>query len=234
MSGVSRLSRMVAALVGDGRLGDSLVSRICPTAVQVVGSDGAGLSLQTNGRQIGPVCSHGLGAEQGEDLQLTLGIGPCRDALTIGELVEASDLSSDDPWPGFTSELLAAGIRSVRSFPLQLGGARLGALTLYGRDARSLSEEEVADGYVLARLAAYVVVASQAHMSDHALMAELESGFERLAPVYQATGIVMAQLDVSAAEALVRLRARAFSESRTLIELSNDVVSGVVGFDRED
>jgi AmiR/NasT family two-component response regulator len=43
--------------------------------------------------------------------------------------------------------------------------------------------------------------------------------------VYQATGMVMAQLDVSAVDALVRLRAYAFSHDLTASEVAQLLIS---------
>ena len=45
------------------------------------------------------------------------------------------------------------------------------------------------------------------------------------AEVHQATGMVLAQLDISAEDALARLRAHAFVEQRLLIDVARDVVS---------
>jgi hypothetical protein len=60
---------------------------------------------------------------------------------------------------------------------------------------------------------------------------ELESlGAER-AEGHQAAGMVSVQLSVSVAEALVRLRARAFSEGRPLEALAADVVGRRVRFE---
>ena len=52
--------------------------------------------------------------------------------------------------------------------------------------------------------------------------------------VHQATGMVAVQLDVPVAEALLRLRARAFAEGRSVSDLAADVVAGRVRFEVED
>ena len=43
--------------------------------------------------------------------------------------------------------------------------------------------------------------------------------------VYQAIGMIMAQLGVDADEATARLRARAFTQGRTVLEVARDVVA---------
>jgi hypothetical protein len=49
--------------------------------------------------------------------------------------------------------------------------------------------------------------------------------------VHNAAGMVSVQLGVSVTEAMVRLRARAFTESRLVRELAEDVVARRVRFD---
>ncbi|MER7975220.1 ANTAR domain-containing protein [Streptomyces sp. NPDC096080] len=51
--------------------------------------------------------------------------------------------------------------------------------------------------------------------------------------MHQATGVVMAQLGISAAPALARLRAHAFAEDRTIRDLAHEVVRGRIRFDGE-
>jgi hypothetical protein len=51
--------------------------------------------------------------------------------------------------------------------------------------------------------------------------------------VHQATGMVLAQLRVGAAEALARMRARAFTEGRLLIDVARDVLARTLLFSEE-
>ncbi|HEV7624713.1 MAG TPA: ANTAR domain-containing protein, partial [Amnibacterium sp.] len=43
--------------------------------------------------------------------------------------------------------------------------------------------------------------------------------------IHQATGFVIAQLDVSAADAELLIRARAFAEGRTMLEVADDILT---------
>jgi len=62
----------------------------------------------------------------------------------------------------------------------------------------------------------------ESHRLDHRLLTH--------AGIHQATGMVLAQLDISATEALARMRAHAFAEHRMLIEVANDVLSRQLRF----
>jgi hypothetical protein len=54
------------------------------------------------------------------------------------------------------------------------------------------------------------------------------------AQVHQAAGMISVQLGVSLAEALVRLRARAFAEDRLIAEVAADVVARRLRFGEHD
>lgn len=146
--------------------------------------------------------------------------------------MEEPDLASFEAvrWPGFTEGMMAAGVKSVASFPLLIGDSRFGALTMYGTESGRLTDDQVADGYVLAQVAAHLLLGAQARTPDDTLLAEMEQGFVRLAPVHQATGMVMVQLGVGATEAFVRVRSRAFALGRPLVEVAADVVAGSLIF----
>ena len=69
--------------------------------------------------------------------------GPCLDAFRSGRAVFDSDLARENPWPSFTRAALAAGLRSVHTFPLRLRETVLGTLNLFMTDTRPLTEADV-------------------------------------------------------------------------------------------
>jgi anti-sigma regulatory factor (Ser/Thr protein kinase) len=121
--------------------------------VRAYGPDLAGL-CQASGRLVPGVAGIGLSAGNPvsgpllrfasddtsfliEDLQLTLGEGPCRDAAATRRPVVAADLMTGSwcqRWPQFTPAALDAGVRAVAALPLHAGGVRHeGAVDLYRR-----------------------------------------------------------------------------------------------------
>lgn len=218
---------MVLDVLNTNSSGGSLIAGICKTAVEVVEVDGAGMTVLTQ-TQSGVVCTHGQFAEVGEDLQFTLGEGPCRDAIRSETLVEALSLSSDTKWPFFSPPLAAMGVKSVASFPVRIGGARVGALTVYRTQSEALSIDQASNGYVLAQISAHVISAAQAKMGEEQLIQEMESGFGRMEPVHQATGLIMGKLRLSAEDALARLRSAAYATDRSIVDLARDFVTGLV------
>lgn len=231
---MSRLGRILPILLANRGEG-TLVGAVCLTTVAAIGVDGAGLSLLTSEHR-GPVCAHGAFASLGEDLQCSLGEGPCIDAFEAWELIEVTDLASREGmrWPIFSQDMAAAGVGSLASFPLRIGGARFGALTLYRSAHGELSTDQVADGYVVAQLAAHLIVAEQARIGADLVISDLETGFARMEPLHQATGMIMAQLSIGAEDALARLRGAAYTAQRSVLDLAMDIIAGDVVLPRDE
>src|ERR1700734_4188493 len=111
----------------------SLVDRVCMAAVSLLSLGGAGLSLMVDGELRGTAGVSDPGIAVVQELQLTLGEGPCVDAWTSRAPVLESDLAEPAVarWPAFAQAGVGAGILAVFAFPLALGAIRLGVLVLY-------------------------------------------------------------------------------------------------------
>jgi hypothetical protein len=168
-----------------------------------------------------------------EDLQYTLGEGPCVDAHRHGTAVLEPDLAKPDKprWQAFSSPALEAGARAVFGFPIRVGAAHLGALDLYRDRPGPLSDDQLADAQVMADVAARAILAMQAHASPGTVAVELEAEANFQYVVHQAAGMVSVQLDVTVGEALIRLRAHAFRTGRLIADVARDVVERRLRFD---
>ena len=162
-----------------------------------------------------------------EDLQYTLGEGPCIDAHQQDRVVGEPDLA--DPvtrrWIAFAPPVLQAGVRAVFGFPLRVGTVRLGALNLYRDCPGPLSGDQHADALVVADVAARWVLEAQAGASFGAVAEELDAGADFHYVVHNAAGMVSVQEGISVTGALIRLRAFAFSNDRLLADVAEDVVA---------
>ena len=128
-------------------------------------------------------------------------------------------------WPAFTPPALAAGVRAVFGFPLRAGTVRLGALNLYRVLPGPLTGDQHADALVVADVAARWVLEAQAGAAPDTVAQELEIGADFHFVVHNATGIVSVQQGISVTEALIRLRAYAFSHDRLLADVAEDVIA---------
>lgn len=230
-----RRLRILARLVDDGT-GEVDGSRLCEVGAAVTGMSGAGIMLMTDDVPRGSLCSSDAVSARLEALQYELGEGPCVDAHTHSRVVLEPDLA--DPyaarWLAFTAQALDAGARAVFGFPMRVGAARLGALNVYSDRAGDLTDDQHADALVMADVAAQVLLSLQAGAPLGVLAAELEAGVDLHDVVHQASGMISVQLDVSVAQALVRLRAHAFGSGRPLDDVARDIVTRVMRFPKDD
>jgi hypothetical protein len=208
-------------------------TRLCEVSAEVTEMSGAGIMLMSGDIQRGSVCSSNAVSALIEDLQYTLGEGPCVDAYQQDRPIFEPDLA--DPavfrWITFSPRAVAAGARAIFGFPLQVGAIRLGALNLYRDQPGPLDDEQHADALVMASVAARGVLSLQAEARPGGLAAQLEAGADFRYVVHQAAGMVSAQLEVTVAEALIRLRAYAFTNDRLLSDVADDVVARRLRFD---
>src|SRR5690606_31405781 len=114
-----RVARVVAALA----VGESGPRRsVCSASAAVVGVRGAGVVLVSGDRTLGNVCVSDAVIEAVEDVQYTVGGGPCVDAFHNRTPVMVADLAEPDGrWSEFRVGALAAGMRAAFGFPLLVG-----------------------------------------------------------------------------------------------------------------
>jgi hypothetical protein len=229
---MDRRYRILARLVPgpDAALG---TERLCQVCADVTAVSGAGIMLMSDDLPQGSLCTADAVSSRIEELQYTLGEGPCVDAYRQSRPVLEPDLA--DPalprWVAFAPAAIALGVRAMFGFPLHVGSVRLGALTLYSDRRGPLSEDQHADALVMADIAAEAVLVMQSEAPPGAIGAELLAGADFQYVVHQASGMVSAQLEVPIARALILLRSHAFSHDQRLTQVAEDVVGRRLRFD---
>jgi hypothetical protein len=220
-----RLHRVLAALSAGGDGWSS--ARLCRACPPIVGVNGAGVMLMSGDIPRGSLCSTDEVSQLIEELQYTLGEGPCVDAYQQDKVVAEPDLAGPVTrrWPAFTPPAVQAGVRAVFGFPLRVGTVRLGALNLYRDWPGPLTGDQHADALVVADVAARWVLEAQAGAPPGTVAGELEAGADFHFAVHNAAGMVSAQEGISVTEALIRLRAYAFSSDRLLADVAEDVIA---------
>jgi hypothetical protein len=220
--------RWVRVLLALGFSDGSAAPKLCAMSAQVLAVSGAGVTVMaSDGASRMTVCSSNDIALKIEDLQFSLGEGPCDDAYARGRPVGEPDLAASDParWPRFSAAALEAGAAAVFGFPLCVGGSPIGAIGLYRDTPGALSANQFADALVVADVVAREILTLQSKAARDSGPAGLDDDTELRLVVYQATGMVAAQLDVDMSAALVRLRARAYAEGIPLTQVATEVVN---------
>ncbi|REF99629.1 ANTAR domain-containing protein [Asanoa ferruginea] len=228
------IARQGSQLDRPGNVADAL-RRICGATATALTASGVGVSVVTSDGDWGFAIASNPACQVLEELQFTLGEGPCVDALATGRPVLVADVADDvaGRWPIYRSAVREKGVRSVFAFPLLAGSASVGVLDVFRGRAGAMNEEEVAQSLTFADIARTAILDGQ----HEAPVDEVPDGFDESpgyrAEVFQAQGMVMVQLGVTLAEALLRLRAHAYANDRTLADVARDVVGRALRFDRE-
>jgi GAF domain-containing protein/ANTAR domain-containing protein len=223
----TRLWGLVAERAG-ARAGPVSAGDACEVAAAVAEVDGGWLSVMSDPARRALVHATSRRAAEVDELQFTLGEGPCTDAFRWGRPVLVADLGAvgwRERWPGFTIAGVTAEAAAVFAFPLVLGAIRVGVLGLYRKTAGPLSPSALADVLVCADTALQLLLNSRAGMDGDGDGQPGDGWSDDHAQVYQATGMVSAQRAVGPEEALALLRAHAFAHDLTLDEVAAAVVA---------
>lgn len=202
-------------------------AELCARAILELSLDGLGISLMTAGGHRGTVYASDEVAARIEELQFTLGEGPCVAAYRSGPVLIDDVLTSRHPamenWPAFATGVAAVGVRALFAFPLQIGAIRIGALDMYRTRPGALKPPELA-------LALSVASAASLQLLDSLIGSETDAdlGVSHHLEVHQATGALSVRLETSLEDAFVRLRAYAFAHDEDINEVARKVLTGEI------
>jgi hypothetical protein len=205
----------------------------CATAMDAIGG---ALSMRRDGGELEPLIATDPTAGELEELQSTLGEGPSVDVLATGTPILQSDLSGLDAgqrWPSFAPAASDRGVHGLFAFPVGAGAARLGVLSVYRRQTGFLQPDQLQDALIYAD-AVFVLALDDRRGLSTDLHEVIDAAFSaRRAEVHQAAGLVAAQQRINVADALVRLRAYAYSLGRPLHEIATEVMAGRLVVERD-
>jgi len=235
-----QLRDALGAAVSDAPTPLAAADRLCAACVQLLDVDGASISFMRGDTVQGTFGSSGPLSRVLDELQFTYGQGPCMDAVTHRRPVLAPHLDApgEDRWPALTQAVLGHGIRALFALPVSVASTPIGALDLYRRSSGPLEGAAMTGGVWAAGLAALPLLDLMTSDTDWQRAAEGQGSWEQLASlerveVYQATGMIVAALDVTPADALVRLRAHAIARSATASEVAYQILDRRLVLDRD-
>ncbi len=209
------------------------IGRICASCIEDVRVDGGGVSVLTTRGFAGTIWVSDTTAARVEELQFSLGEGPCFEAVSTRRPVLVPDLSSTSGegrrWPGFRSEAASSGIGAIFGLPLNAGTLTLGAFDLYRCEPGPLTRDEVR------RIRRAADDASNALLELHADHSSTEPpGATYHWVVHQAAGMITQQLRVPIGDAMLHLRAAAYSEGIPIDEFAVAIVDRRRRLSKED
>jgi GAF domain/ANTAR domain len=216
----------------DGRRGLAAADSLCDACVTLFDIDAAAISLVFAGVTSGTLGSSGAAARAYDELQFTYGEGPCLDSVSTRAPVLVADLAqpSNGRWPAYGPALLDYKVRGIFAIPVVVAGEYVGALDLFRIQPGELRRDELAGAVVAAELASAPLLDVmesdlQAAVSDPKSNAWADFNILSRTEVSQATGMLVAQLDIEPAVALVRLRAHAYATDRSVSDVARDILN---------
>jgi len=230
---VAELGTVTRTLLGLGLARDAsderiLAGRICQACLDGLDVDGAAISVLTATASRQTLWATDPIADRLEELQFSLNEGACMEAATTGAPVFVTDLARSPHtarWPVFAAAVAEqTGIGALYALPLQWGAVNLGVLDLYRHEPGALTDAQRRDALSAADTAALMLLGQRTDPGDGA-GGWLDHELGHRAEVHQATGMVLVQLGIDAADALARLRAHAFVHQRLLVDVARDVVA---------
>jgi hypothetical protein len=229
--------------------GESLfvgLGAVCDTAARLTGVDGAAVAVLSGSVRELVHATDAL-SQQIDELQFTLGEGPC-----LAAYIENSDqlwaaIDGDEfvqRWPLFNAEIAQLGVAAVFAFPIAGVSHPMGVLELYRRTPGPLAPFELESARACTEAIAqrlesnWLSQVRRRGTSEAVIEAVTVSGegttnvddrFTR-AQVHVAAGMVAVQLKVSTHDGMTRLRAYAYAEGRSVVAIAADVVSRRLSF----
>jgi hypothetical protein len=198
---------------------------LCRRGAEQLNVDGVSVGLVTPTGYRSSLCATDEISARIEDLQVSLGEGPCVDAWSRGTPVHAPDLAAvaAGRWPAFAPAARNAGAAAIFSVPLFVGTTRLGALDVYRGTVGEVTEAELHGQLALGDAVTRALLDGRGDGTGHGPSGH-DAG-DHSVELFQASGMVSVQLDVSVDEAKARLRAHAYATDRSIRDVARDVVT---------
>lgn len=227
--------------------GESQSTAVCRVCAEALPADGAAFSAMASDQARELWYASDSVIARVHELQFGLGEGPALEAFRAGRPVFLPDLAGvhADRWPILIPALAAQPIGGLFTFPIGLGAITIGVLAAYRAVPGQLSAEHLATILGIADLAAAALLALRAGSPDghgdgqpdgpgDGYVSEVWlDGAGADQRVHQATGMLIAQLGVSAEEAFARLRGHAFATDQRIGAVAEQIVAGGVILSRE-
>jgi GAF domain-containing protein len=205
---------------------ETALREVCEAAVGLLGIDGSGLLLVDEGRvQRSTVATDDAGMEL-EAHQEALGEGPCVDALMNDVTVTTTDVSADERWPRLGKVLRTGSVKAVLGAPIHVGGQPVGSINAYRSEPYEWDDSDVATLWALSVIAGRVLSTALLASSKERLVEQLQEALENRVAIERAVGFLMGRHRLGPVDAFERLRQRARSERRKVVEVAGDVLAG--------
>jgi hypothetical protein len=165
-----------------------------------------------------------------DELQFDFSEGPCWDALRTRRPVLEPALRTRPrhTWPAFSPAIEREDVHSLFAFPLVLGTLSIGAVDLYSSQPVKLNATQTKQAEAMASVVTRHVLRNALDEANGDFENDGNAYSRRV--IHQATGMVLAQLRMSADDARLVIQGHAFSTSQSMMEVADDIVNRKLTF----
>lgn len=169
-----------------------------------------------------------------DEIQLDLSEGPCWTALATDAPVLETDLVQrpNAAWPAFNEAVRNEPVGAVFAFPVAFGPFPLGAVDVYVPQPATIEDDTVRQAMTLASAVSRRVLRRALRSIADEDDALLDRSPSSRRVVHQATGVVLAQLDISPEDAYLLLQGHAFARRTTMRRVAEEILDGTVRFEK--
>ena len=193
--------------------------------VELLGADAAGLMLADQRGHLRVVASSAESARQVEIFELQHSEGPCLDCFHSGQqIVNLDEGQMRDRWPSFAAEAVELGFRSAHALPMRLRDDVIGAINLFTRTNRRLSDDDIVVGQGMADVATIGLLQERVGREKDVLAEQLQLALNSRILIEQAKGVLAERSRITPTEAFVVMRSYARRQHRTLTSVAAAVV----------
>ena len=199
--------------------------RLCRAFTRFAQADGGAISLGFATAERTMLCVTDDWVSLFEDVQDTLGVGPSLDALRTAEPVICESWDEQARrWPVLMRSMPPlVSPTLLYAFPMRPESTLVGVVTLHVRPGRPLARPPAELDFLADVLGSAIVGGVGTDDARPAVWSERDR-------ISQATGMVVAQLGLRAADALAVLRAHAFAHEASVAEISRLVLDRSLTF----
>ncbi|MBO9044782.1 GAF and ANTAR domain-containing protein [Curtobacterium flaccumfaciens] len=169
-----------------------------------------------------------------DEIQFDLSEGPCWAALATDAPVLETDLVQrpNAAWPAFNDAVRSEPVGAVFAFPVVFGPFPLGAIDVYVPEPATIEDDTVRQAMTLASAVSRRVLRRALRSIADEDDALLDRSPSSRRVVHQATGVVLAQLDISPEDAYLLLQGHAFARRTTMRRVAEEILDGTVRFEK--
>jgi GAF domain-containing protein len=222
------LVELADTLVDDFDVVD-LLTLLVDRCVEVLGVAAAGIMLLAPEGELRLMASSSEAMRVVELFELQSQEGPCLDCYRDAAPVVNQDLAIvNGRWPTFAPVALEAGFRSVHAVPMQLRGAVIGAVNLFGTGTGAMDAADVRAAKALADIATIAILQHRAAIEAQALNEQLNHALNSRIAIEQAKGVLAERAGLDMDVAFGRLRRYARDHNMRLNDVAQRVIDGTL------